>query len=152
MKLAGLTAGAVWANPTRTLTSGGGGGTNPGAFSVLTGLFALTTAAGAGTFGSYVQVSAALAHSVNQLSMSAQDVSVANNYKIAFATGAIGSEVDQFVLTFENPFATVPTFANMLLDVSVLPKGARVAVRAALLTAGTADNINAAINLGLTND
>jgi hypothetical protein len=149
MNLANLTPSAIWTYASRTLTSGGGGGAN-GAFSVVNGVSTVVAGAGVGVFGSYNQLFAALAHSAIGISIQAGNITTATRFVVAIATGGAGSETDVMTWQFFCPFTTVPNNGYMYLDLSVLPKGARVSARVSSQTAS--DNIQLAVNLGLFND
>ena len=150
MRLSGLTATGVWNAPTRTLTAGAGG--SGGDFSSTTATATPQTNATVNVFGAYVQLVAALAHSVQHFCVMPVCSVATDAILVAIATGGVGVETDVYSFVCGAQAFSVPMVFNFTLDLSVLPKGARVSLRAKNLTANAADNMTCNCTLGLAND
>lgn len=114
----------VWATAARTLTStldGALTAENPG------GQSSIISAAVQGTPGAYVQIVASTAHSVRHIHID-QSMSAASGSQMDIATGAGGSEVIKLSYLY-NGIGTTQSVHSIPLDVGVIPKGVRVAMR-----------------------
>lgn len=138
----------VWSAATRTLTADPGAAFNVEAFA----LGAVPTGVGPNVYGAYVQVVASLLHSVRFFSIVASNSSAAHSINVQLATGTAGSEVVK--ATFPITMELVQQLGHVFLpvDLTLFPKGSRVAIRVYQYATASVDNCDFAITSGETND